>query len=290
MPVLAESKTLVMTDDVRLSRTSIVWPTVPLGHEDEAALDALSSILGQLPSQNRLYLAMIYDKPLAASANAFHRTNLLAGEFALSITPQRGQKLDDLIAIADAQVARLKAEGPTAEEVAKVKNVTESASILRLQSVQAKSDFLNSYNVQYGDPLAYKKELKAAYAVTAADVQRVAKKYLLANRVRVDVNPGAKTPRPAEAAGRPLGPGRLAGRRRRRRSATPSTARSSPRSAPTRPSAPRPSSAGSCPTAWKCSSPSGTTCRSSPSTSSSRAAGPGSRPARKGSPRSPATS
>ena len=199
VPTLAESKTLVMTDDVRLSRTTIVWPTVPLGHDDEAALDALAAILGQLPSQSRLYLALLYNKPIAANAGAFHRTNLLAGEFALSITPQRGQKLDDLIAIADAETARLKAEGPTAEEVAKVKNITESRSVLTLQSVQAKSDFLNSYNVQYGDPLAYKKELKAAYAVTADDVKRVANKYLLANRVRVDVNPGAKTPRPAEA-------------------------------------------------------------------------------------------
>jgi len=198
VPTLAESKTLVMTDAVQLSRTTIVWPSVPLGHEDEAALDALASILGQLPGQSRLYMALLYNKPLAASANAFHRTNLLAGEFALSITPQRGQKLDDLIAIADGQVDRLKAEGPTAEEVAKVKNITESSSILTLQSVANKSDFLNSYNVQYGDPLAYKKELKAAYAVTAADVKRVANKYLVANRVRVDVNPGPKTPRPAE--------------------------------------------------------------------------------------------
>ncbi len=199
-PALGGSKTRVMTDNVQLSRTTLAWPSVALGDPDEAALDALASILGQLPNESRLFRALQYDKQLAAAAAAFHRTSLLAGTFAVSITPQRGQKLDDLIAIADAEVARLKAEGPTADEVRKVKNTVESRSVLSLQTVQAKSDFLNSYNVQLGDPLAYKKELRDAYAVTAADIQRVANKYLIADRVRLDVNPGPKTPRPEETA------------------------------------------------------------------------------------------
>jgi len=141
---------------------------------------------------------LVYDKPLAASVSAFHFTNALSGTFGVTITPQKGQKLDDLIAIADAEIARMQAEGPTADEVRKFKNSTESSSVLALQSAQAKADFFNRYNVQSGDPLAYKKELRDAYAVSAADVQRVAKKYLVANRVKLEVNPGPKTPRPAE--------------------------------------------------------------------------------------------
>jgi len=199
VPGLAGSKKLVMTDDVKLSRTTLAWPSVALGDPDEAALDALASILGLLPNENRLFRALQYDKQLAANANAFHRTSLLAGTFAVSITPQPGQKLDDLIAIADAEIARLKSEGPTADEIRKVKNTVESRSVLTLQSVAAKSDFLNRYNVEFGDPLAYKKELREAYAVTADDVKRVANKYLIADRVRLDVNPGTRTPRPAEA-------------------------------------------------------------------------------------------
>jgi zinc protease len=198
VPALTESSTLVMTDAVQLSRTQLVWPTVALGDPDEAPLDTLAAILGQLANENRLYRALQYDKPLAANASAFHNASALAGTFTVSITPQRGQKLDDLIAIADAQIARLKEEGPTEVEVNKVKNSVESSSVLRLQSVQAKADFFNRYNVQYGDPLAYKKELRDAYAVTADDVKRVARKYLAGHRVRLDVNPGAKTPRPEE--------------------------------------------------------------------------------------------
>ena len=198
VPTLAESKSLTMTDAVQLSRGTLVWPTVPIGDADEPALDTLAAILGQLPNENRLYRALVYDKSLAANVSSFHGTNALSGTFVVSITPQKGKELSELVAIADAEIARMKAEGPTAAEVEKVKNSTEDSSVQRLQSAQAKADFFNRYYVQSGDPLGYKKELQDNYAVTAADVQRVANKYLTANRVMLVVNPGAKTPRPTE--------------------------------------------------------------------------------------------
>jgi zinc protease len=198
VPVLTESTTLAMTDAVQLARTELVWPTVALGDPDEAALSALASVLGGLPNGSRLFRALQYDKQLAANANANHNASALAGTFTVTITPQKGQKLDDLIAIADTQIARLKKEGPTEEEIAKVKNAVESRSVLQLQTVQAKADFFNRNYVQHGDPLAYKKTLRNAYAVTADDVKRVANKYLSGHRIRLDVNPGPKTPRPEE--------------------------------------------------------------------------------------------
>jgi zinc protease len=199
VPNLTEPLHLTMTDAVQLARAQLVWPTVPLGSPDEAAIDALASILGQLTDENRLFRALQYDKQLAAQATASHFTSALSGTFGVSITPQRGQKLDDLIAIADAQIERLKKEGPTEDEVRKVKKIAESRSFLSVQTAQSKADFFNRYNVQYGDPLAYKRDLRESYAVTADDVKRVANKYLVANRVRLDVTPGPKTPRPEEA-------------------------------------------------------------------------------------------
>jgi zinc protease len=198
VPVLTESASIVMTDAVQLARTQLVWPSVAIDDPDEAALDALSSVLGGLPNGSRLFRALQYDKQLAANANAFHNASALAGTFTVSITPQKGQKLDDLIAIADAEIARLKKDGPTEEELAKVKNAVESRSVLQLQTVQNKSNFFNMNYVEHGDPLAYKKSLRDAYAVTASDVKRVANKYLSGHRIRLDVNPGPKTPRPEE--------------------------------------------------------------------------------------------
>jgi zinc protease len=198
VPVLTESTAIALTDDVQLARTQLVWPTVALGDPDEAALDTLASVLGGLPNGSRLFRALQYDKQLAANAGAGHNANALAGTFSITITPQKGQKLDDLIAIADAELARLKKDGPTEEEIAKVKNAVESRSVLQIQTVQNRADFFNRNYVQTGDPLGYKKELREAYAVKVDDVRRVANKYLSSHRIRLDVNPGAKTPRPEE--------------------------------------------------------------------------------------------
>ncbi|WZO98704.1 pitrilysin family protein [Isosphaeraceae bacterium EP7] len=200
VPKLDAPKHLMMTDRVALARAQLSWPTVPVGHPDEAALDVLASVLGQLDKENRLFLALMYDKQLAAGVSAFHPTSALTGVFGVSITARPKNTLDDLVAIADAEIKRLQEQGPTADEVRKAQAGTESGLIIGLQSATRKADFLNANNVNYGDPLAYKAELARLFAVTPADVQRVAKTYLTANRVRLDVNPGAPTVRAPEVA------------------------------------------------------------------------------------------
>ena len=199
VPKLDGPKTVAMTDRVTLPRAQLVWPTVERGHPDESALDVLAAVLGQLPRQNRLFRSLVYERQIANSANASHRTLAVAGTFNVSLSAKPGQKLDELVELADAEVARLKADGPTEDEVRKYQNSSESALVLGLQSAGRKADFLNGNNVTDGDPLSYKDDLKKLFAVTPADVKRVANTYLTADRVRVDVTPGAPTPRAPEA-------------------------------------------------------------------------------------------
>lgn len=200
VPTLDAPKHVVITDKVALARTQLVWPTVALGDDDEAALDVLGSVLGQLDKENRLYKTLVYDKQLATSAVAFHNTSAISGTFVTMITARPRQTLDELVTIAEAEIERMKKDGPTASEVEKAQNAQEAQLILSLQSTTRKADFLNGNNVQYGHPLAYKEEMRKLFKVTPADVKRVANKYLTANRVRLDVNPGAMTPRAPEVA------------------------------------------------------------------------------------------
>jgi zinc protease len=142
----------------------------------------------------------MYDKQLAAGVNAGHPTQALAGSFNVMITARPGQGLDELVAMADAEIDRLKKEGPTADEVAKAQTTRESGLVTSLQSATRKADFLNGNNVMHGDPLSYKDEMKRLFAVTPDDVKRVANKYLTANRIRLDVTPGEQAQRPPEVA------------------------------------------------------------------------------------------
>ena len=201
VPELAGPKHVTMTDRVSLPRAQLVWPTVPLGHPDEPALDVLAAVLGGLDKENRLYRALEYDRQLAAHVSAQHPTHLLAGTFEVELYARPGIKLDELVKLAGAEIDRLKADGPTADEVLKAQNQRESTFVVgQLQSMTSRADDLNQYNVMMGNPLAYKDELKKVFAVTPADVKRVANKYLTADRIRLDVVPGPPTERPAEVA------------------------------------------------------------------------------------------
>ena len=55
----------------------------------------------------------------------------LSGEFEVVIEARPGQDLDEIVKIADAEIARLKAEGPTESEVMKAQNTRESREYRR---------------------------------------------------------------------------------------------------------------------------------------------------------------
>jgi zinc protease len=198
VPVLAEAKHLTLTDRVSLPRVELVWPTGPRGDADEQALDVLSLVLGGIDKENRLFRALMYDRQLAAHVEAGHPATALAGEFTVTLYARPGQPLDELVKIADAEIARLQAEGPTESEVLKARNTQESQLVVALQAAGKKADYLNNYNVEFGDPMAYKAEMRRLFAVTPADVRRVARQDLTARRVRLDVVPGPPTPRAPE--------------------------------------------------------------------------------------------
>ncbi len=152
----------------------------------------LAAVLGELPKENRLFRALMYDRQLAASVSASHPTEMLAGTVEVELYARPGEKLDELVKIADAEIERIKTEGPTALEVKKAQNTRESALIMGLQSVTRKAALLNRSMQTYGDPLGYRAELEKVFVVTPDDVRRVARQYLGASRIEIDVLPGAR--------------------------------------------------------------------------------------------------
>ncbi|HZW33625.1 MAG TPA: pitrilysin family protein [Isosphaeraceae bacterium] len=199
VPKVPVATRIQLTDDVSLPRAQLIWPTVPAGHPDEPALDVLAAILGGLAKESRLFRALMYDRQLAASVTAEHPTHLLAGTFEVELYAHPDRKLHELVKLADAELERLKRDGPTALEVRKAQNERESGLILGLQSVTRKAAVFTEYLAMLGDPLAYRTELTKVFAVTPADVQRVARQYLGANRIELDIFPGDPAARLPEA-------------------------------------------------------------------------------------------
>jgi zinc protease len=198
-PVSLPSVTrLVYEDRVEVPRLYVQWPTVGERDEDRFALDVLAAILSG-PRTARLTKALVFDQQAAAAVAAVQSTKEDVGEFRLAITPRPGHSLTDLESAAEAIIAKLKADGPTAEEVQKATAGEELGFITGLQSNLGKSFRLTNGAGFHGDAGYFRTEYEKLLAVTAADVKRVANRFLAAGRVVLSVVPPGK----AEQAAKP---------------------------------------------------------------------------------------
>ncbi|MGH7618131.1 MAG: M16 family metallopeptidase, partial [Gemmatimonadaceae bacterium] len=189
---LPAEKRLVYEDRVQLPRLNIVWPTVGTTHPDAIPLNVLGAILSGSRTK-RLTKALVYDRQSAAQAFAGQQASEAAGTFNLVVIPRPGHSLTELELSADSVLDRLKKDGPTADELQKVKASLEFSSVAILESDFGKAETLASGSVFFNDPENYRTRLTATNAVTAADIKRVANKYLTGGRVVLSVVPIGKT-------------------------------------------------------------------------------------------------
>jgi zinc protease len=194
-PALVKPCHMTLTDRIGHDHVEVVWNTVPAHHPDEAPLDVLASVLGGASKWNRLYRVVVDDRQIATQVSASHPTRLLAGRFEVILVARDGQKLDELVRLADAEIERLKRDGPTAEEVHRVKIERRTSQIEALESVTSKASTFNYNSAALGNPLGYRETLAKIFAVTPADVVRVARQYLGPARIQLDVLRGERSQR-----------------------------------------------------------------------------------------------
>lgn len=191
-PFTLRDTTVVLEDRVQLPRLYLAWHTVPEYSADDAALDIAAYILSGARN-SRLTQALVYERPLATSANAFNSSKRLDGDFQVVATARPGIALDTLQRIVDVELRRLASEPPAARELEQAKNAIESQFLNGLEFVGNKADRLNSYYYATGTPDSFQRDLDRYRAVTAADVQRVVRQYLLTGRVTLSVVPQGRT-------------------------------------------------------------------------------------------------
>ena len=188
---LDAERRLVFEDRVQVPRLYIQWPTVGEKNDDRFALDVLSSIL-EGPRTARLTKALVYDKQIAANVNAYQETAEDVGGFNVIVTPRPGNSLTDLEQATDAVIEKMKAEGPTAEEIQRATAGEELAFVRGLESNLGKAMRLSDGAGFHNDPGSFRTDYAKSQSVTAADVKRVANKYLTKGRVVLSIVPMGK--------------------------------------------------------------------------------------------------
>src|SRR5688500_14022431 len=192
-PVLEKEIRATMQDQVSLPRLYMVWHTVPEVSPDDADFDVLAAILADGKS-SRLERALVYDQQIAQAVTAGQQSREIAGTMQISVTAKRGASLDSIEAVVKREIARIASQAPTRQVVDQVYNEIEANFIYGLQTVQGKADRMNAYATFRGNPGFFEEHLRRYRAVTPADVQRVARRYLTDNRLVFTVLPGARSP------------------------------------------------------------------------------------------------
>ncbi|CAN5123461.1 hypothetical protein BH10PSE17_BH10PSE17_10530 [soil metagenome] len=163
---------------VPLPAVALTWLGPRAVDDDAAALTVASALLDGGDS-SRLYESMVYRDRSAAQVS--FNADLRAGPgllTALAVAAQ-GRSLDELVAGLKREIARL-AKGPiTKAELDKVKTQMLTSALLARQTPNGRASDIGSSVLIEGDAARVNTDLKRLQAVTAADVQRVVKRYLI---------------------------------------------------------------------------------------------------------------
>jgi zinc protease len=157
------------------------YKSPPLGHADYAVLEVVSEILFG-GNSSRLHRRLVVEGEIAASAHASTAPFRDPGLYEIAVSLQRGHSAKEAEAIVDEELERLGREplAPHELDTAKTRLLTHFMRELRPQS--GKAEALGHYETTVGD---YRKLFAVAdgyRAVTAADVERVARRYLVPSR------------------------------------------------------------------------------------------------------------
>jgi len=145
-------------------------------NEDSDALTLAETILSRGRS-SRLYQSLVYQQQIATNANANADLREDAGLFDIIAFVANGKKPEDVESSLRSEIKKLQDAPASAAELEKAKNQLVTGNLRSRETNLGKSQSLGRAAVLLGDPNRVNTELDRLQAVTAADVQRVAKKY-----------------------------------------------------------------------------------------------------------------
>ncbi len=193
-PITSERRETV-TDTVQLPRLSVAWLTPEAFHAGDAEADMFVDVLGG-GKTSRLYQKLVYEKQIAQSAYCYDQSLMVTSMAQCQITARPGVKLEDLEAAFDAEVDKLRTEGPTQAELDRARAQLLSGLIQGLQRLGGfggVADMMDRYNQYKGDPGYLPKDVARYEALTTAGVQKFAATTFQKNqRVVVYCVPGKK--------------------------------------------------------------------------------------------------
>ncbi|HEX8141913.1 MAG TPA: pitrilysin family protein [Pyrinomonadaceae bacterium] len=199
----AERRFIEYGTNVPLPAIAVTYMVPPASNADSIVLQVADAILSGGTS-SRLYQSLVYRQQLAQDAISYTDLREDASLFGLRVTLASDKKPEDAERSLFAEIKRLQDEAVTKAELDKAKNLLVTSKLREREKNEDKALAIGNAAVLLGDPNRANTDIERLQAVTAADVQRVMKKYFTeSNRVVITYLPESMKPgAPAKASSR----------------------------------------------------------------------------------------
>ena len=178
-PPQTEERRQTLEDGLaRLPRIDMAYKIPPSSSPDDDALQVLGTILSGGRS-SRFYEAIVRQKQLATTINAGPDQTRGPGLFNVFAIAAPGKTLADVEAAIDAEIARVQSEPVADWELEKARTSARRGFISSLGSSLQKAVLLSQNALFYDNPNRINETADNIAKISAADVQRVARTYLV---------------------------------------------------------------------------------------------------------------
>jgi zinc protease len=177
-PAQTQPRRAVDPEVVPLPAVVVGWHLPPYRSDDLYALNVLDSILGDGDSSRLKRLLVHSEKPLCADAYCLSVDLEDGGLFGVGGIVLLGKNPDEVEKILDDAIADIRDHGVTEEELTKAKTQIRTAEIKSRLTATDIATILGEETLFGGDANRVNTEPAKIDAITAADIQAVARKYL----------------------------------------------------------------------------------------------------------------
>jgi len=178
------------TDRVEFPRLYLVWPSPALYKNGDAEMDLIASILADGPS-SRLYNRLVVEDRLAQDVEAYQASEGLESLFYIEATAAEDGDLEQIKRAILDEIDRFKSEGPTDQELARVKAAQEAGFLRAMENLISRADKLNSYYHYFGVADGFARDLARWTGATGPDVKEWAGWVFTEGRLDLRILPAA---------------------------------------------------------------------------------------------------
>jgi predicted Zn-dependent peptidase len=175
-PSVNGTRSAVKYKSTEQAHLSVAVPGLSINHPDRHALSFLSVILGEGMS-SRLFIELREKRGLVYDVHSYSAHFLDAGAFNVYTGVDPKNATAALIVVL-AELARLRDEGPTTEELTKARELSKGRLMLRMEDTRNVSGWIGGQEMLMGNVRSIEEAVAEMDAVTLEDLQRVAQEII----------------------------------------------------------------------------------------------------------------